>query len=245
MRIGIIGTGNIGKTLARKLSAGGHTVTVANSRGPETIDAEALQFGARAATSSDAVKGADVVILSIPFARIPMLANLLAYEVPGDAVVIDTSNYYPHRDGKIDAIERGQVESLWVAEQLGRPIVKAWNAVLAATLQEKGVPAGTPGRTAIPVAADSDEAKRVGMKLVDETGFDPFDAGSLADSWRIQPGQPAYCTELKVEEMGPALAAADRTEAPKRRDLIIERLTASGGAVSGDDILELNRTLTR
>jgi 8-hydroxy-5-deazaflavin:NADPH oxidoreductase len=160
-------------------------------------------------------------------------------------VVIDTSNYYPHRDGKIDAMERGQVESLWVAEQLGRPIVKAWNAVLAATLQDKGVPAGAPGRTAIPVAADSDEAKRVGMKLVDETGFDPFDAGSLADSWRIQPGQPAYCTELKVEEMGPALAAADRTEAPKRRDLIIERLTASGGPVSGDDILELNRTLTR
>ena len=190
MRIGIIGTGNIGKTLARKLSAGGHTVTVANSRGPETIDAEALEFGARAATSSDAVKGADVVILSIPFARIPTLANLLASEVPGEAVVIDTSNYYPHRDGKIDAIERGQVESLWVAEQLGRPIVKAWNAVLAGTFQEKGVPAGTPGRIAIPVAADSDEAKRVGMKLVDETGFDPFDAGSLADSWRISRGSP-------------------------------------------------------
>jgi 8-hydroxy-5-deazaflavin:NADPH oxidoreductase len=245
MRIGIIGSGNIGKTLARKFSAGGHNVLVANSRGPETIDAETLEFGARAATSSEAVNGADVVILSIPFARIPALANLLASEVPGEAVVIDTSNYYPHRDGKIDAIERGQVESLWVAEQLGRPIVKAWNAVLAGTFQDKGVLAGTSGRTAIPVAADSDEAKRVGMKLVDETGFDPFDAGSLADSWRQQPGQPAYCTELKVEEMGPALAAADRTEAPKRRDLIIERLTASGGPVSGDDILELNRTLTR
>ena len=218
---------------------------MANSRGPETIDAEALEFGARAATSSDAVKGADVVILSIPFARIPTLADLLASEVPGEVTVIDTSNYYPHRDGKIDAIERGQVESLWVAEQLGRPVVKAWNAVLAGTLLEKGVPAGTPGRLAIPVAGDSEEAKRVGMKLLDESGFDPFDAGSLADSWRIQPGQPAYCTELTVEEMGPALAAADRTEAPKRRDMVLERLTASGGPVSADDILELNRTLFR
>jgi predicted dinucleotide-binding enzyme len=245
MRIGIIGAGNIGKTLARKFSAGGHTVLVANSRGPETIDAEALEFGARAATSSDAVQGADVVILSIPFARIPTLANLLASEVPGEAVVIDTSNYYPQRDGKIEAIERGQVESLWVAEQLGRTIVKAWNAVLASTFREKGVPAGTPGRIAIPVAADSDEAKRVGMKLVDESGFDPFDAGSLADSWRQQPGQPAYCTGLGIEEMAPALAAADRTEAPKRRDLALERIAAAGEPISGDYILELNRALFR
>jgi 8-hydroxy-5-deazaflavin:NADPH oxidoreductase len=245
MRIGIIGSGNIGKTLARKFSAGGHNVLVANSRGPETIDAETLEFGARAATSSDAVKGADVVILSIPFARIPTLANLLASEVPGEVVVIDTSNYYPQRDGKIEAIERGQVEGLWVAEQLGRPIVKAWNAVLAGTFQEKGVPAGTPGRIAIPVAADSDEAKRVGMKLVDESGFDPFDAGSLADSWRQQPGQPAYCTGLGIEEMGPALAAADRTEAPKRRDLSLERMAAAGEPISGDYILELNRALFR
>ena len=237
MKIGIVGVGYIGKTLALKLPAAGHDVKVANSRGPETIEADVLASGARAVSSAEAVKEVDVVILSIPLNRIPSVAPLVA-DLPAETVVIDTSNYYPFRDGKIDAIEAGQVESLWVAEQLGRPIVKAWNAVLAATLQDKGVPAGTPGRTAIPVAADSDEARRVGMKLVDETGFDPFDAGSLADSWRIQPGQPAYCTELKVEEMGPALAAADRTEAPKRRDLIIERLMASGGAVSGDDILE-------
>jgi predicted dinucleotide-binding enzyme len=245
MQIRIIGAGNIGKTLARKLSAGGHTVLVANSRGPETVDAETLEFGARAATSSDAVKGADVVILSIPFARIPTLANLLASEVPSEVTVIDTSNYYPHRDGKIDAIEGGQVESLWVAEQLGRPIMKAWNAVLAGTFLEKGVPAGTPGRIAIPIAADSDEAKRVGMKLMNESGFDPFDAGSLADSWRQQPGQPAYCTQLTVEELGAALAAANRTEAPKRRDMVLERLAASGEPFSREYILKLNRTLFR
>jgi hypothetical protein len=116
---------------------------------------------------------------------------------------------------------------------------------LAGTFREKGVPAGTPGRIAIPVAADSDEAKRVGMKLVDESGFDPFDAGSLADSWRQQPGQPAYCTGLGIEEMGPALAAADRTEAPKRRDLSLERIAAAGEPFSWEYVLELNRSLFR
>src|SRR3954465_10252063 len=218
MRIGILGVGHIGKTLALKLSAAGHDVKVANSRGPATIGADVLASGARAASAAEAVEGVDVVVLSIPLNRLPAVAPLVA-DHPAETVVIDTSNYYPQRDGKIDAIERGQVESLWVAEQLGRPIVKAWNAVLAGTFLEKGVPAGTPGRIAIPVAGDSDEAKRVGMKLMDESGFDAYDAGTLAESWRIQPGQPAYCTELTVEEMGPALAAADRIEAPKRRDL--------------------------
>src|SRR3954453_5717449 len=227
MKIGLLGTGHIGKTLALKLPAAGHDVKVANSRGPETIGADVLASGARAVSAAEAVKDVDVVILSIPLNRIPSVAPLVA-NLPAETVVIDTSNYYPFRDSKIDAIEAGQVESLWVAEQLGRLVVKAWNAVLAATLQDKGVPAGTPGRTAIPVAADSDEAKRVGMKLVDETGFDPFDAGSLADSWRQQPGQPAYCTGLGIKEMGPAFAAADRTEAPKRRDLALYRMAAAG-----------------
>ncbi|MBV8310242.1 MAG: NAD(P)-binding domain-containing protein [Planctomycetaceae bacterium] len=244
MKIGILGVGHIGKTLALKLSAAGHDVKVANSRGPATIEADVLASGAHAASAAEAVEDVDVVVLSIPLNRLPAVAPLVA-NLPAETVVIDTSNYYPARDGRIDAIEAGQVESLWVAEQLGRPIVKAWNAVLAGTFQEKGVPAGTPGRIAIPVAADSDEAKRVGMKLVDESGFDPFDAGSLADSWRQQPGQPAYCTGLGIEEMGPALAAADRTEAPKRRDLALKRMAAAGEPISGDYILELNRSLFR
>jgi predicted dinucleotide-binding enzyme len=244
MKIGILGVGHIGKTLALKLSAAGHDVKVANSRGPATIEADVLASGAHAVSAAEAMEGVDVVILSIPLNRLPAVAPLVA-NLPAETVVIDTSNYYPQRDNRIDAIEAGQVESLWVAEQLDRPIVKAWNAVLAGTFQEKGVPGGTPGRIAIPVAADSEEAKRVGMQLVDESGFDPFDAGSLADSWRQQPGQPAYCTELGVEEMGPALAAADRTEAPRRRDLVLERISAAGEPFSWESVLELNRTLFR
>ncbi|CAM5643951.1 3-hydroxyisobutyrate dehydrogenase [Streptomyces purpurascens] len=77
-------------------------------------------------------------------------------------------------------MDNGQVESVWNAEQLGRPVVKAWNAALAETQRSRGVPAGTPGRIAIPVAGDSEEARRVAMQLVDDTGFDPYDAGPLA-----------------------------------------------------------------
>ncbi|MER5211838.1 NAD(P)-binding domain-containing protein [Streptomyces sp. NPDC002838] len=244
MGIGVIGTGSIGKTLARRFSAGGHDVQVANSRGPETVDADALEFGARAATAADAVQGKDVVILSVPFGRIPTVAALFA-SVPGETVVIDTSNYFPQLNGAIEAVDNGQVESLWVAEQLGRPVVKAWNAVLAGTLQTKGVPTGTLGRIAIPVAADSDEARRVGMRLVDESGFDPYDAGVLADSWRQQPMSPAYCTELGLEDLEPALEAADRAEAPHNRDRMMERLAAFTSTPTLDEIVELNRSLHR
>lgn len=218
MKIGIIGTGHIGKTLVLKLSAAGHDVTVANSRGPASIEASLLVNGARAVEAAEAVAGAEVVILSIPLNRIPQIAPLIK-DVPADAVVIDTSNYYPFRDGQIEKIEAGQVESLWVAEQLGRPVVKAWNAIGSASLAKKGKAAGTPDRIAIPVAADREHDRQVAMALVDYTGFDAFDAGSLADSWRQQPGAPAYCTDLTREEMGAALAAADKQRLPKRRDL--------------------------
>ena len=137
MKIGILGTGHIGKTLVRKLSAAGHDLRVANSRGPDTVEPDVLAFGGRAVTAAEAVADVDVVILSIPLNRIPEVAPLVA-SVPSETVVIDTSNYYPQRDGRIDAIEAGQVESLWVAEQLGRPIVKAWNAIGSDSFAKKG-----------------------------------------------------------------------------------------------------------
>jgi predicted dinucleotide-binding enzyme len=244
VRIGVIGTGAIGTTLTRTFSAGGYEVQVANSRGPETIDAEALEWGAHAVTAAEAVRGKDVVILSIPFGRIPAAAPLFA-SVSGDTVVIDASNYFPHLSGPIDAIERGQVESLWVAERLGRPVVKAWNAALAGTLQTKGVPAGTAGRIALPVAAESDRERRVGMRLVDESGFDPFDAGVLADSWRQQPMTPAYCTELGLEDLRAALQAADKAEAPRKRDRMMDRFAHLTSIPTLQETVELNRSLHR
>jgi 8-hydroxy-5-deazaflavin:NADPH oxidoreductase len=223
MKIGILGTGHIGKTLARKLSAAGHDVKVANSRGPETIEADVLAFGARAVSTAQAVEDVDVVILSIPLNRIPTIAPLIA-NLPAETVVIDTSNYYPHRDDKIDAIEAGQVESLWVAEQLGRPIAKAWNAIGSGSFATLGKPAGSPGRIALPVAADRENDRSVAMALVEDTGLDAFDAGTLADSWRQQPGSPCYCTDLSREEMPAALASAERERLPRRRELAIEAI---------------------
>lgn len=124
-------------------------------------------------------------------------------------------------------------------------MVKAWNAVLAGTLQTKGTPAGTPGRIAVPVAADSDEARQVALRLVDESGFDPFDAGVLADSWRQQPMAPAYCTELTLDELGPALAAADRAKDTRIRDSLMERFATIGSAPTLDEVVELNRSAHR
>lgn len=231
MKIGILGTGHMGKTLVQRLSTAGHAVKVANSRGPETITEDVLSSGGRAVTTDEAVTDVDVVILSIPLKRIPDVAPLMA-RVPAGTVVIDTSNYYPQRDGRIDAIEAGQVESLWVAEQLGRPIAKAWNAIGSHSFATKGKPAGSPDRIAIPVAADREQDRRLAMALVEDTGFDAVDAGTLADSWRQQPGAPSYGTDLPREELPAALAAADRARLPKRRDLafeaIMERMGGDG-----------------
>ena len=223
MKIGILGTGNIGKTLVMKLSLAGHDIKVANSRGPETIDPEILRHGARAATSADAVADVDVVIMSTPLSAIPKLVPLIA-ALPKHVVVIDTSNYYPARDTRIDAIEGGMAESVWVAGELGRPIAKAWNAITSASFAEKGAPAGAAGRIAIPVSADGDHEREVAIALVEETGLDAFYSGTLADSWRQQPGAPCYCTDLSLEEMPQALATAERERLPKRRELAIQAI---------------------
>src|SRR4028118_937064 len=228
MKIGILGTGHIGKTLARKLSAAGHDVKVANSRGPETIEADVLAFGARAVETAQTVEDVDAVILSIPLNRISTIAPLIA-NLPAETVVIDTSNYYPYRDNKIDAIEAGQVESLWVAEQLGRPIAKAWNAIGSGSFATLGKPAGSPDRIALPVAADREKDRSVAMALVEDTGLDAFDAGTLADSWRQQPGSPCYCTDLSREEMPAALASAERERLPRRPEPALEAIGAGGG----------------
>lgn len=246
MKIGILGTGNIGQTLVKTLSASGHEVMVANSRGPETIEADLLASGAHAVTSADAVRNVDVVILSTPLAAIPNIAPLLA-DLPEEVVVIDTSNYYPKRDGEIAAIEGGQTESEWVAGQIGRPIAKAWNAITSASFAEKGAPAGTAGRIAIPIAADGEHEREIAMRLVDETGLDPVYSGSLAESWRQQPGSPVYCTDLTSDEIPGALAATERARLPKRRDLaidaIMERVGNSTTNPDSDYAVRLTRAL--
>ena len=248
MRIGVLGAGSIGGTVTRRLSESGHTVKVANSRGPETIDPGLLLFGATAVDASDVALDVDIFITSIPFSRIPTIASLV-HDLPGDSVVIDTSNYYPSRDGGIAAVDDGQVESAWVEQVLGRPVVKAWNAITSQSFAGKAMSAGAPGRIAIPVAADHEGDRRLAMSLVDETGFDPFDAGPIAESWRQQPASPAYCTDLSLDQMPAALAAADQQRSPRRRDLamavIVERTKGFSdmGEDFGEWLVQLNRAI--
>ncbi|WP_086799476.1 NADPH-dependent F420 reductase [Streptomyces caniscabiei] len=245
METTVIGAGAIGGNLARKLSLAGHDIQVADARGPEAVAAAVLEAGARAVALDASVQGRDAIILAIPFGVQEKLAELIA-TAPAETVVIDTSNYYPHLNGRIEAVEDdGQVESVYASELLGRPVVKAWNAALAETQRTRGLPAGTPGRIAIPVAGDCAEAKKVAMSLVDDTGFDPYDAGPLADSWRQQPMGPAYCTELTLDELPAALAAADRVKDAAVRDSMLERIAALPGDPTLDDVVEMNRAAHR
>jgi 8-hydroxy-5-deazaflavin:NADPH oxidoreductase len=239
VRIAILGAGRIGGTIARRLSAAGHAVLLANSRGPETLRDLAEQTGATAAHAREAVAGADVVVTSVPFPRLAALGDAVS-RAPQDAVVVDTSNYFPFKDGVIQGVGDGQVESEWAQQQLGRPIVKAWNNVLAGSFVDKATPPGAPGRVALAVAGDVGAAKATAMELVDTTGFDPVDAGSIADSWRQQPGTPAYCTDLTADELRAALAAADRSTMSVRRDRMVTEMRQRE-TPTNDELLWLSR----
>jgi 8-hydroxy-5-deazaflavin:NADPH oxidoreductase len=209
MKIGIIGAGQIGGTLARRLTALGHDVSIANSRGPESLAGLAREVGAKPVTVQQAARAGDVVIVTIPMKNIPRLPAGLFDDVPDTVVVVDTGNYYPQqRDGRIDAIEDGTTESRWVSQQLGRPVVKAFNNIYASHLLERGKSRGTPGRIALPVAGDDRRAKEIIIRLLDQLGFDGVDAGSLDESWRQQPARPVYGTDLDADGVRKALAEA-------------------------------------
>jgi 8-hydroxy-5-deazaflavin:NADPH oxidoreductase len=214
-----------------------------DSKGPATIRDLARDVGATAVSKEEAVQDVKVVVLSIPFARYPELANLFS-NVPTGVVVIDTSNHYPIRDGAIAEVDGGKPESVWVSEQIGRPVVKAWNAVLAVTLAERGQPNGASGRIAIPVAGDNPKTKATTMELVEATGFDALDSGRLIDSWRQQPGTPGYCTELTTDELKSALRSADRSRAPGNRDALLKEFMAASGELTHDEIVARNRAVT-
>ncbi|WP_432571612.1 NADPH-dependent F420 reductase [Kineococcus sp. SYSU DK005] len=214
MRIGIIGAGNIGGNLTRAFTRAGHEVRVANSRGPETLADLAAETGATAVVAAEAAPGADLVVVTVPQRSVPGLAGVLDAAADG-TVVVDTGNYYPReRDGRIDAIEDGTPETVWVAQHLdpaGRlRWVKAFNGIQAEHLLSAGRPSGDPQRRGLPVAADDTSAKAVVIGLLDAIGFDGVDAGALADSWRQQPGTPVYGAELDADGITRALEAAPR-----------------------------------
>ncbi len=215
MTIGIVGAGMIGGTLARRLTALGHEVRIANSRGPETLTELAEETGATAATVRGAIDGVDLAIVTIPLRRVEELPREAFSKLGEEVPVVDTCNYYPReRDGRIAAIEDGTPESRWVEEQIGHPVLKAFNTIYFAHLLEGGRPAGDPERIALPVAGDDAAGKAMVMALIEELGFDPVDAGGLGDSWRQQPGTPCYTADLDANRLRHALAEG----APRRPD---------------------------
>src|ERR1700744_5326800 len=187
MDIGIIGAGHIGGSLTRLLTGLGHTVRVANSRAPETLADLAAETGATAVWAADAAEDADLVIISIPQKNTPELAKGIVDKRKPNAPGIETNNYYPQRDGYIEAIEQGKPESVWVAEQIGAPVFKVFNGIWFKRLLNDGKPQGAEGRIALPIAGADGAGKKIVFELIEELGFDAVDGGTLEESWRQQP----------------------------------------------------------
>lgn len=208
MKIGIIGAGHIGGTLARHFVRVGHEVAVSNSRGTASLQGLVAELGdrARAMTAQDAARFGEVVVVSVPFGRYR--------ELPTDGVagkvVIDTNNYYPGRDGRFEDLDTDRTTSseLLQGHLTGARVVKAFNAIYWGSLRDRGRPSGDPQRVGIPISGDDDEAKAIVAELVDQIGFDAVDAGTLAEGGRKhQPGSPAFTAELGTEELRARSAA--------------------------------------
>ena len=199
MKIGIIGAGNIGSTVAKLFALKGHEVALSNSRGPETLHDTVLDigYGVVAATVEEAARFGDVVLEAIPFGRYQ--------ELPAEAlvgkVVISASNYYPQRDGEIDL--HGLTQTGLVAEHLrGSRVVKAFNAIYYKDLASQGDERKPlDERRAIPIAGDDEAAKTLVTELIEGIGFAVVDTGTLAESRVQEPGAAIYTKDLTASEM--------------------------------------------
>ncbi len=208
--IGLIGAGHIGSQVARLAIKAGHDVVISNSRGPETLAPLLGELGphARAATSDEAARAGDLVVVTIPLRNY----DQVPVEPLAGKVVIDTGNYYPQRDGQIAALddESTTTSELLQARLPRSKVVKAFNHIYAHELTTDGRPAGTPNRRALVIAGDDADAKTAVTKLLDEFGFDTVDAGPLREGWRIQRDTPGYGPRRNAEELRADLAAAKR-----------------------------------
>jgi 8-hydroxy-5-deazaflavin:NADPH oxidoreductase len=218
MKIGLIGAGNIGSALAGHFRRLQHTVLIANSRGPETLSQVAQKTGATPVAISEVAKGVDLLVITIPMKSVPLLSKEVLSHLSATSPIVDTGNYYPLRDGAIAEIKGGMTESEWTSRVLGRPVIKAFNNVVADSLLHKVLPKGSKNRIALPASGDDVRSKQFVMALLDEIGFDSIDAGPLSESWRYQPGTPAYCTDPTIQQLPLLLRRARRDKAAGNRD---------------------------
>jgi 8-hydroxy-5-deazaflavin:NADPH oxidoreductase len=190
--IGFIGSGMIGGTVARLSVAAGYDVVMSNSRGPETLRELVAELGplASAATSGQAAEAGDLVVVAIP---VKDIAGVPAAPLAGKPV-LDTGNYYPQRDGQIEVLDNGALTSSGLLERHlpGAHVVKVFNNIYFRHLASLARPAGAADRSALPIAGDDAAAKAAVTAYLDAIGYDTVDDGSLADSWRQEPGTPVY-----------------------------------------------------
>jgi hypothetical protein len=189
--IGFIGTGMIGSALARLTAQAGIDLVLSNSRGPGSLADLVVQLGPRAtATTIEEATKADLIVATVPLgAHTSLPADLLAGKI-----VIDTMNYYPSRDETIPALDKGELTSSELIQRhlKDSKIVKALFNLDFHHLYTNARPHGSPERTTLPIAGDDTQAKQAVAKFMDRIGYDALDTGSLADSWRIEPGSPIY-----------------------------------------------------
>ena len=219
MKIGIIGAGEIGGTLIRQYTKAGHSVKMVNSSGIEKLRSLATETGALPVTFADVVTDVHVIVISIPLVRMAELPKNLFKNIPAETTVVDTGNYYPMRDGIIEDIENGMPESVWVSNQIQHPVIKAYNNIFYRSLLYSGRTKADASRFALPVAGDDKQSKDIVSVLIDDSGFDALDYGSLQDSWKQQPGSPVYCTDLTLPQLKKSLAKARKELLPERREL--------------------------
>ncbi|MFN3867400.1 MAG: NADPH-dependent F420 reductase [Demequina sp.] len=199
--IGIIGAGNIGSNVARAAIDHEYEVLIANSRGPETLQQLASDLGdfATATTVEDAIRKSDLVLVAIPLGRI----GELPVEPFEDKIVMDANNYYPERDGRIEALDNNEhtTSELLQARLPYSYVVKAFNNIPAAQIPTDGLPAGDENRRALPIAGNTAHAKFAVASFLDDLGFDPVDLGPLSESWRVERDTPAYVKRTTAEQL--------------------------------------------
>lgn len=222
--LGIIGTGNIGAAIARLAVNAGIPVVLSNSRGPETLAGLVSELGplASAGTIEESAAAGDVVVLSVPLtAHTAVPASLLE----GKAV-LDTTNYYPFRDGRVSELdeERLTTSELVLQHFQGAGLTKAFNNILAHHIPQLARPSGAPDRTALPVAGDDASAKAKVVGLIEQLGFDTLDAGTLADSWRFEPEAAAYTRLYLADPSTPDERMLEAPAAPVPSERLSEAL---------------------
>src|SRR5882724_11155864 len=226
MNIGLIGPGEIGAVIVRKLRDAGYPVKIANSKGPDSLRKLAAETGAKPVSVEEVVQDVDVLFITIPLKAFPVLPKGLLNKAKKETIVIDIGNYYPFRDDRIDEIENGLTDSAWVEKQIGRPVIKVLNTIVSNALAEAGRPTGSRDRVALPISGDNPKAKEIVAQLLDRIGFDSVDAGTIAESWRQQPGSPVYCTNPTKEELRLWLKNVDRSSLATGREKVLKAYLA-------------------